>query len=416
MLPLSRPLPLRNSTVWGEYRAAQVIPHVFGLTVLAPIPYDRAGYFFAVADHPIQAINALRLDDVDSVNFRLVHQPDSTGRIIALLETGERIPPDVSVSVTVAGQLHPTTGALADNPADVIAALYQLLGRTPPSWVADFALACQQAGLRIGGLFADASLTARAQIDQIITSLAAQWSGASGAWMLGTAPTDWHNLTDTNSELGAAQAGLAGVAGGVRVRYRYDWGTGAPLETAVLRVRNSDAPTVDLDARWLQDSRSALAAGTRWLNRYGRPAFSADVVSADLLPLGSLLALQSPLLGSVTTQVMGAEFTHPGTGEYRHTLSWPAAAAPVVDLAGLTLAVAPVKPELTIRYEAGVLTLLVLDDETNAPIPNAEVTLDNVTTRLTDNNGSVQFDAEPGAHTLLIRVAGLADQALEVTL
>lgn len=416
MLPLSRPLPLRNTTVWGEYRAAQVIPHVFGDTVLEPIPYDRAGYFFAVADHPIQAITALRLDDVESSNFRLVHEPDSTGRVVALLESGERIPPDVSLSVSVQGQLHPSTGALADNPADVLAALYRLLGRNLPPWLADFALTCQQAGLRIGGLFNDSAMTARAQIDQIMISLGAQWSGASGAWLLGAAPPDWRTLTDVNAEIGSAQAGLAGVSGGVRVRYRYDWGTSSPLETAVLRVRNSDAPTTDLDARWLADSRSALAVGQRWLNRYGRPEFSADVLSAEQLPLGALVSLTSPLLGSVQAQVMGADYTYPGTGEYQHSLSWPASQAPVIDLVGLTLAVAPVKPELTIRYEAGVLTLLVLDDETNAPIPNAEVTLDGITTRYSDSNGSVQFDAEPGAHTLLIRVAGLSDQTLEVTL
>lgn len=416
MLPLSRPLPLRNSTVWGEYRAARVVPHVFGATVLEPVPYDRAGYFFAVADHPVQAITALRLDDVESSNFRLAHEPDSTGRLIALLESGERIPPDVTLSVSVQGQLHPTTGALADNPADVIAALYRLLGRNPPGWLADFGLVCQQAGLRIGGLFNDPALTARGQIDQIMASLGAQWSGASGAWLLGAAPTDWHALTDTSAEIGAAQASLAGVAGGVRVRYRYDWGTGAPLETAVLRVRNSLAPTADLDARWLQDSRSALAVGQRWLGRYGRAEFNAEATSSAQLPLGALVVLQSPFIGSVQAQVISADLAHPGAGEYQHGLVWPAASAPVIDLVGLTLAVAPVKPELTIRYEAGVLTLLVLDDETNAPIQNSEVTLDGVTTRLTDSNGSVQFDAEPGAHVLLVRVSGLADQTIEVTL
>jgi len=64
-------------------------------------------------------------------------------------------------------------------------------------------------------------------------------------------------------------------------------------------------------------------------------------------------------------------------------------------------------------YSDGKLTYTVTD-QSGRPIARAEVTL-NGETRLTDDQGMVQFNVGRGTHTLKISAAGYMDQTVTVT-
>lgn len=180
-LPLSRNIPLRDSTAWGSFASVQTIPRIYGRATVAPVPYDDTGRLFVVADHPVQGIVTVTADTVPVTAYRLYHQPDSTGKTVAFLELQTPVTiGTTALSATVEGLQNPVTGLLMTNPADVAHDLLQwATGQTiDRNRFAVFASECQRAGVEINGALT-ASATIRAILDSIMDSAWATWSSAA---------------------------------------------------------------------------------------------------------------------------------------------------------------------------------------------------------------------------------------------
>ena len=98
---------------------------------------------------------------------------DAAGNTWTVVEFAAPVPDEAEVSATGTGKRNPTTGALLENPAEIIEDVLRLAGRAE-SW--DFLRAeCAAAGLRLAGSITE-SKSIRATIDDIATSAAAIWT------------------------------------------------------------------------------------------------------------------------------------------------------------------------------------------------------------------------------------------------
>ena len=180
-LPLSRNIPLRDSTAWGQFATVQAIPRIYGRCTIAPVPYDDTGRLFVVADHPIQGIVSVTADNVAITAYRLYHQADSTGKTVAFLELQTAITiGTTALAATVEGMMNPVTGGLMTNPADVAADLiiWSVGADLVSARLALFASECHRNGIEVHGALTDKTATIRATLDSIMDSAGATWSTA----------------------------------------------------------------------------------------------------------------------------------------------------------------------------------------------------------------------------------------------
>jgi len=181
-LPLTRKIPLRDSTAWGKFSSVQTIPRIYGRATVAPVPYDDSGRVFVVADHPVSGVVSVTADGKTVTAYRLYHQSDSTGKTVAFIELQTPITiGTTALAVTVDGLLNPVTGLLMTNPANVAHDLLQwATGQTiDRNRYAVFASECQRAGVEINGAFTDSNQTLRSALDSIMTSAGATWSSTA---------------------------------------------------------------------------------------------------------------------------------------------------------------------------------------------------------------------------------------------
>ena len=179
LIPLSDKIPLRLSCVWGEYKTVKAIPHLYGTVSVAPIPYDANYKQFVVADHPIQSVQEVYVNDIKSSSYEFINTSDNTGHAIALITFVDSKETDDDIRVVCTGKLHPITGGLLLNPAEV---LWDILANISgleivESDLADFRDSCYQLGIESHGGVIDANKTIRSQIDEVMASVGGIWSG-----------------------------------------------------------------------------------------------------------------------------------------------------------------------------------------------------------------------------------------------
>ena len=181
MRPLSMPLPLRTTIAWGEFLNVVPIPWVYGRCDVAPIPYNTAKTEWCIADHAIGGVDKATIAGAEAP-FLFRNTTDKTGHPMALLELATAPKDNGAVAVTVRGALHPTTGEMIDNPADVAWDILRRSGIAVPAaeW-ADFRRQCTTAGITVGGALSGA-MTIRAALDSLLSGIGAVWSGGSRGW------------------------------------------------------------------------------------------------------------------------------------------------------------------------------------------------------------------------------------------
>lgn len=181
-LPLSRSIPLRDTTAWGRFASIQAIPRVYGRATIAPVPYDDSGRLFVAADHPIQAVVSVAADNAPVTAWRCIHRPDATGKTVAFLELQTAITIGTTkLAAMVEGLRDPLTGLLMTNPADVVwDALQWGTGQSiDRDRFARFRSSCHRAGMEVHGALADGSQTLRAALDAIMDSACAAWGSSA---------------------------------------------------------------------------------------------------------------------------------------------------------------------------------------------------------------------------------------------
>lgn len=179
VIPLSDPIPLRNSTAWGQFVSPVPLPVGYGRITITPMPYDNTGRVFFLLDHAVQAVEGVTRDDVADAQYTLENTVDGEGHAISLLRLARPAATNEKITVTLRARMHPDTGELLTNPADILWDLLANVCGLPVEYgdLDTFRSRCLDIGIQLHGVLESDTITIRAQIDEIMASCGGVWSG-----------------------------------------------------------------------------------------------------------------------------------------------------------------------------------------------------------------------------------------------
>ncbi len=423
-LPLTDPVPLRTTAVWPKFAKPEPLPVVYGRCTVPTIQFDQTRKLWLATDHAIAGVDAVYRDGKPDKGYAWRNTVDPTGRAVALVELAEPLSANATLTASVRGKTHPISGALLENPADVLQDILRLAGYS----ISDLGMGYFRAlcgELRVAGVLSS-GLTLRAQLAELAESAGMLWSlampGFGRRWPLETRPEGEpiyarfaeRDLIDVKADCRHER-----IHTGVRVEYDWDWAKNSARQSVTLEADTAALYGVretTLAAKWLTDAAAALARGTEWLRARARPRWSLSFetslepsvapggwfeASHPLLPTnGELLALETEWDWVNQRQRLSAERS-----------VGPVPAVRIVGVGGLFA-----QPEsgLRVTYAAGVATLVIADPN-DAPIRDAVVTFDSQKGR-TDRTGTVRFKTSRGAHQVTVEAFGFAPVQMGITL
>lgn len=424
-LPLSDAVPLRSTAVWPKFAKPEPLNVVYGRCTVPVIQADQSRKFWLVADHPIGGVDAVYIDGKPAQPFTFHTTTDATGHPVALLELAAPLPANAVLTVAARGKIHPDTGALIENPADVLLDILKMAGYAlEDADLADFKTDC--AGLRIAGMLT-AGLTVRAQIGEIAESVGMLWSpampGIARRWPLDDrGPLDGplharfedYQLGDVKAECRHDTLYTA-----LKIEYDWDWSKNSAKRSATLRADSAalyGERETTLAAKWLTDAASAVGRATAWLEAYARPRWTITM-TADLeprVPPGGRFAFWHPLLPAVgKMRSLDAEWDFNAQTQ-RLTAECSVGTLPAVTVTGVGGLFEQPSSGLRVTYADGVATLVIADPN-DAPIRDAVVTLGSQKGK-TDRTGTVRFKIARGTYPVTVEANGFSPVSMEITL
>lgn len=417
-LLLTDALPLRRATDLPEYRADtadRYLPWVFGHATLSPIPLDKTGQEWLIADHPVVGIDKVTVAGKTTTGWQLQQRIDATGHPISVVRLAQPTITD-AVAVTVAGRKHPATGALLTTPGDVVRELMRLCSHIEPSdaW---HGLDESYGQIELSTVF-DTPQPLRAALAGLIEPLHAVWRPG---WAAPRQPgTPAITLDVMNTNVITARTDNTSLATVARVAYAQDWASGT--SRATIRLAAPDAVerwgdlVVDISLPNVYRARDALTFATATLADRARATW---IVEAEVdARIGALQAGQTIQLSHPHAPAGLAVVTAVAHDREQSTLKITAnlytESAPRIEMQRRTSAIdAATAVEPSVNYRDGVATFNV-SDEQGEPLAGATVMLDNMYTATTDSAGKVQFKTPRGPHTLTVRMPGFAAFEIDV--
>lgn len=301
---LSDKVPLRNTSVWEGFSTVETLPIGYGTVTVNPIKFTSNGLKWLILDHPIQSIISVRRSGVAETAFKLKQEVDNTGKAVAflILETSAAVG---SIEVTCNGKLHPRTGVLMTNPADIIWDILQLSRTGVLEAELDvFRRECQEFGLTVSGVLRDRRVTTRTVLDEITNSIGAVWSGGMPS-IARIFPRDFpvnEPLFDSFDE--KVIKNLEGRAKAkdlfTKLRLLYDFNHATDearkvIEIEAIEVRKDQGDLPDeLELKWTSNNRQALNIGTRYLQWLARKRWQYNFDCRKGVPSGGYLTFSHP--------------------------------------------------------------------------------------------------------------------------
>jgi len=412
---LTDPLPLRRSTESASFVDAATIPIVYGRVTISPQRYDPSGYLWLLADHPIEAIEAVELEGAEITGWRLANGTDDAGNGVAVLETSVQVESADDLAVRVRGKMRPDTGALIEAPHEILWDLaVNVCGLDLD--LADFDRLRSEAAdisLTAGGVVSDDSLSIQGQLDDI-----AQGCGVAWSWSARELAFLWPADLDENPRATVNQSNTARITSVTRaadlatrlvVEYGYDWARGDHRGAVILEAPEGIADYGRIErvvqASWLQSGRQAEILGRRILSRIARPLYQITIQrDGTSVMVGDTLSIDHPYC-----PVSAALVTATTTGLVAQTMrvEAPYGDAPTVNVVAHTsgLAADPLAGP-SYEYGGGLVTVQVLLPNSTNPAIGARVQVDKADWLIADSGGYIQFPADPGQHELFISPIG----------
>ena len=319
---LTRKVPLRTSAAWASFSELVPLRVGYGRITITPDQYDQERFFFFLLDHPVTGLSVKRNGEPYN-NIAFHNQADETGRAISLLELGEALAVDETLTVELLGRRHPDDGRLLENPGDV---LYDLLANVAGYSVdeerlIDFRAECdaQAHPIKITGIIDNHQPTLRSTIAEIMQSIGAMWA-LSVPTLARLYPTgidsneiifgyfagipDGVGILDSRNY--SAQYDESDIQTQLQISYDYDWSGNRHQQSVLLSTdrqaidEDGERP-IDIDARWLQSGALADQLGERLLPYLARPrwrvsfdAGNGGVFPAEEIPAGGVISITHP--------------------------------------------------------------------------------------------------------------------------
>lgn len=402
-------IALRTTASWGDFREAASIPIRFGQTGGALIQYSQDRKQWVWAGHAVFAVDSVAVNGIAVGGWAFRNATDSAGQPIALVELTEPADEGTTLSAVGRGKLSPITGALMTAPADVVADMLTLAGKTV-SVEQLAAFRRETVGLSVAGSI-EATRPASEVIRELCASLHAIYAPDARdlCALLRDSPTDEPDVVCELASVTGMTCNLADVFNDVTIRH--GWQAGQPQ--AVTRVVSDESVRrygrreLSIDAFWLPvESRVALAVGARVLASVARPVWAVSLAQVyGRVRVADVLRATLPELGVVTAHVLGVEY---GISSNRSAASIRigVGAAVAASLTASSRAAAPdgyAGVALSTVGDSRVMTILAADGR---PDPGATVQVNAGATIRADGAGRVVIPSAlmpAGEHTLLIR-------------
>lgn len=428
-LPYSLPVPLRTSAAWGRYRTLEALPRIYGRGVRAPlIQYSEDRRRWVWCDHPA-TVRRVLIDGVRSDAWDSEDAPDSTGAIVCFVELSEPLPEGSLVWAEGDG-LVGSTGALVENPADVLTDVLALAGSDPD--LSEFRVQCSRADIALSGRIADTSRTLRSIVDEICQSAGAVWERQSPGFARlypGTPDADEPPalIAEALDTIEASTA-LADVYTAVRVQYAYDYGEevfrGVVEVQAPEPVRRYGRRVLELSAPWLASGRLAQALAERHCRHRARPVWQYEIQGADawdvpLLRFAEIPSDAQPTIPSTAELFLLAATRDFGTRSVVLSGQAPYGPEPAVEVTLVGTAYEAQEYASAAVTGEGGAQVITLTDESGSPLASASVTVAGGPTKTADGAGRVRFEPgelPPGSYTLTATAPGRQPLQFAITI
>lgn len=428
---LSDDVPLRTSEVIDAYREAALLPWGYGDCSRSPQAVVRlSDTRFLVLDHPCKAVTGAQIDGQESQGWQASAFTDATGHTSTVIDFASAVPLGAEVTATWLGMQDARTGALIENPGDVIESILRRSGFDIAPSMLDglYRLRADAAaeGLTIGGRIG-AAVSLRAVLNGIVRSIGGGWSSESfwlhPAAQVGSAPTADDEGRLPYAVVGEVTAHYETSFSTLRVKFDDQAYRAEHRQSLTLRARPSlstrEEP-VELLAPWLRNFASATAVAVRVLRRASGQQFEVRVEAPAVSPgvkIGDVFALASPMFPVPGRQWLTVIDRAQLAERVQLTCDMVLPlAGQVCDVVASTVAGAVTQlAAVEVAFSNGTATFTVTDDN-GKPLVAARVSLDGATPKRTDASGRVSFQAARGVHKLYIEAAGFQPFEMTVTI
>jgi hypothetical protein len=417
---LSESLPLKKTSALGAYKQDAIIPWVYGDLSASPTKLVWLdGNTYLAASWFCQEVVGVQIDGQETAGFETLLLQDSPGNSYQAIELSAPAPDGATVTATLKGKVSSRTGALMENPAEIIEDIHLQIGS-----VVDLSLfynECNNDDLRVAGVI-NADITARAAINDICESVGAIWTRKSAKLYPAPVPLEqsstFQRYDFRNVKNLKASASIQYAADGLRIEFDYvsassEFGAYVELLSQPARYLKQASRS----ARWLRGSAAAVKVGARILERLGgsllRISFETDTM---LVQPGNWAYIDHPLL-PVADYIMVLS-VNKSLSKNQVSVDAEMILDKQQSLQVLNTAqrVSPAQSAAVDVVIANNLVTFTVKDTDGLAISGATTFLDTVGPRVTDSQGKVTFDYVQGAHVLGVEADGYVPFKLEVTL
>jgi hypothetical protein len=390
-------LPLRKTTVWGAFAEAAFIPHRYGVATGELVQYDDTRTVYCFADHACFSVDEVTVEGVAISDWQFANDIDPSGHPVALVRFGQPQDPSTSILATGRCKMHPVTGQVMENPADIMWDLLANIAGLPVSEakLSEFRTDCDRLGLICGGSITDdAKALVRAR--EICASVGGLFCGEgrqiARVWPEGAAVVPSATI-DYRIDM-KPQSDISGIVNDLTLEFDF---AGSEARQSI-RYESPDSiatygrMAASISAPWVGEARVAASVAARLLRRSAR---SQWVCTANglrgRLGVGQAVTLNHPRLAITGDFLIQSAQNDFDTGLAQVVLKVPAGDPPGIVLTQQSLAFVPPSGQVVRVETIGSVRRLTIVDENGAPRASASVSLDGSAPRLTDSAGVVTF-------------------------
>lgn len=417
MISMRTTLPLRQSSVWGQFATVETIPVRYGQQRGRAVQYDNSRLRWVWADHASQIITGVFVDGQLSLGWAWRNQSDVTGRPVTMIEFAQ--PQSGEVTAVGIGKIDPESGQPMTRPGQIIADLGRIGGRTLDlSWLDYEAV---RLGIVCSGSIDAQDVTLQAAIGEICGSIGALYSPRGhvfariypGGLFDGGDAEQEGGIPVPAQDLRTADSSLDLVVNALVIAYAFrDGSAAAAIELdcpdSIARYGRREQR---IEARWLGDARVAEAYARRILTAYAEPRWivSADT-QGDVRPLGVVYpaaGARGPEVESAIALAGSYDPTRNVTTGLTFERTRPTGAA--IRIVRQSTMIEETQLSTATVETVGTTRRIKLLNAQGGPLANAKVVLNGTITRYSDGAGYVIFpvaDTPPGTHTLTITDPG----------
>jgi hypothetical protein len=417
---LSELLPLKKTSALGAYKQDAILPWVYGDLSSSPIKLVwLTDNTYIAAAWPCQEVVGVQIDKQETAGFNASILQDAQGNSYQAIELAAPAPDGSLVTATLKGKVSVRTGALMENPAEIIEDIHLQIGSVVN--LSDFYNECNNDDLKIAGVI-DSAVSARAAINEICESVGAIWTRKTARLYPAPVPQEQVNTFQRydlrNVKNLKASASIANAADGLRFEFDYQQASsefGAYVELLGKPARY--LKQVSRSAKWLRGNATAVKVGARKLERLAGTLLSLSFESDTMfIEPGQWAYIDHPLLPvSAYIMILSANKSL-SKNQVRITAEMIVEKPQVIVVLNSAQRISPTQSAaVDVAIDNNLVTFTIKDSDGRA-ISGAETFLDGVGPRISDAGGKVTFDYLKGAHILGVEAAGYVPFELEVQL